>query len=68
MSKIEMLEELNHREQMLMDSVARAVLSKLTVADLRVLHRHYFKNSDGDDLNKSCLLDEIVPEYVADQY
>lgn len=49
---------------------AKALLSKLRVSELRVLMAHYAKGrpEDFNDVRKPDLIDEIAPEYVADQW
>ena len=49
-------------------ALAATLLRKLTVRELRVLHRHYFKTGGADELRKADLIDEIAGEYAADQF
>ncbi len=61
--------EMEHAEQMMTIELAKAMLSKLSVAELRVLMAHYCRGvaSDYSDMRKRDLIDEIAPEYAYDK-
>lgn len=50
------------------DAAARALLSKLSVAELRVLHKYYFACSHGAEMRKAHLLDELAPEFASREF
>lgn len=63
---LDTLLEMSHREEMEAVKCAKAMLAKLSVAELRVLMAHYSRGAAADfrDISKNDLISEIAPEYA----
>jgi hypothetical protein len=67
-SQIEAALALDHAERMFALEGAKGRLQKLKVAELRLLHKHYFgKYSCAGEMCKEHLVEELTSEIVDDE-
>jgi hypothetical protein len=67
-SQYQAFEALDHAERMFAIGCASDRLRKLTVAELRVLHKHYFgKLGPADEMRKQHLIEELASEVADDE-
>lgn len=57
-----------HDESQFDKQCAAALLRKLSVRELRILHGHYFPRCGAEELRKSDLISEIAPVYASREF
>ncbi len=68
-AELDFIEGCLHRRHMRNVAVAAKMLRKLSVAELRVLYKHYFKITLAPgEVPKSDMVDEIAPEYALREF